>query len=46
MRGGVLNSADLGRGFEFDGQRIPADQPKARDIQHTADAHLLSITTV
>jgi putative restriction endonuclease len=46
LRGGVLYSADLARGFEFDGQRIPLINPQRGISKPRQMAHLLSIKTV
>ena len=46
LRGGVLDSADLAGGFEFDGQRIPLINPRRGIFKPRQMEHLLSIKTV
>src|SRR5882757_2145633 len=46
LRSGVLDSADLAGGFEFDGQRIPLINPRRGIFKPQQMAHLLSIKTV
>jgi putative restriction endonuclease len=46
LRGGVLDSADLALGFEFDGQRIPLINPQRGIFRPRQMGHLLSIKTV
>lgn len=46
LQGGVLNSDDLGRGFEFDGERIPLVNPQRGIFKPRQMAALLSIRTV
>ena len=46
LRGGVLNSADLGAGFEFDGERIPLINPQRGIFKPRQMVGLLSIRTV
>jgi putative restriction endonuclease len=46
LRGGVLDSADLAGGFEFDGQRIPLINPQRGIFKPRQMEHLLSIKTV
>jgi putative restriction endonuclease len=43
---GVLDSADLGTGFEFDGHRIPLINPQREIFKPRQMEHLLSIKTV
>jgi putative restriction endonuclease len=37
LRGGVLDSADLAGGFEFDGERIPLINPQRGILQAPSD---------
>jgi hypothetical protein len=46
LRGGVLGSADLAGGFEFDGQRIPLINPQRGIFKPRKMEYLLSIKTV
>jgi putative restriction endonuclease len=46
LRGGVLESADLGAGFEFGSDRIPLINPQRGIFKPRQMAHLLSIRTV
>ena len=46
LKGGVLDAADLGAGFEFDGERIPLINPQRGIFKPRQIAHLLSIRTV
>jgi putative restriction endonuclease len=46
VRGGVLDSADLAAGFEFDGERIPLVNPQRGIFKPRQMLHLLSIRTV
>jgi putative restriction endonuclease len=43
LRGGVLDSADLGGGFEFRGDRIPLVNPQREIFKPRKMAGLLSI---
>src|SRR6267154_5409815 len=46
VRSGVLDSADLAGGFEFDGQSMPLINPRRGIFKPQQMAHLLSIKTV
>jgi putative restriction endonuclease len=46
LRGGVLDSTDLARGFEFEGDRIPLINPQRGIFKPRQMAGLLSIRTV
>jgi putative restriction endonuclease len=46
LGGGVLDSADLGGGFEFQGERIPLINPHRGIFKPRQMASLLSIRTV
>jgi putative restriction endonuclease len=46
LKDGVLDSADLAGGFEFDGQRIPLINPQRGIFKPRQMEHLLSIKTV
>jgi putative restriction endonuclease len=46
LRGGMLDSADLAGGFEFNGERIPLINPQRGIFKPRQMEHLLSIKTV
>src|SRR5271156_3417231 len=46
LRGGVLDSADLAGGFDFDGHPIPLINPPRGIFKSRQMEHLLSIKTV
>jgi hypothetical protein len=46
LRGGVLDSADLAVGFDFEGDRIPLINPQRGIFKPRQMEHLLSIKTV
>ena len=46
LRGGILESADLALGFEFEGERIPLINPQRGIFKPRQMEHRLSIKTV